>query len=98
MKTGTYNGWKNYETWAVHLWMTDDADGYKFWEDRAKSAVEIFDGDAEGKLAAEIKDHHEDEMPECSGVYGDLMSAALGAVDWYEIAEALIGNAKSVTA
>ena len=28
MTNTTYNGWKNYETWNVSLWMMNDEDNY----------------------------------------------------------------------
>jgi len=31
-------------------------------------------------------------MPDVSGVYADLLGAALGEVDWYEIAETFLGD------
>ena len=30
MKTDEYNGWKNYETWNVSLWINDDEGMYNF--------------------------------------------------------------------
>lgn len=30
-----YNGWTNYETWCVHLWLTNNAGSYCYWSDEA---------------------------------------------------------------
>jgi hypothetical protein len=32
----SYNGWKNYETWLVHLWITSDEKTQAYWETRGK--------------------------------------------------------------
>ncbi len=31
----TYNGWSNYETWTVYLWLTNDAGNDRYWTGRA---------------------------------------------------------------
>lgn len=94
-----YNGWTNYETWAVKLWM-DNYDG--FWDSSASDAFESAEADdnftkeenAIYSLGESIKSHHEEVMPEVQGVFADLLNAAMSEVNWHEIAEALIANAK----
>src|SRR5262245_41764338 len=34
-KDTTYNGWKNYETWAVNLWMTNDQGSDSYYRQMA---------------------------------------------------------------
>ena len=31
-----YNGWKNYETWSVHLWLTSDQGTRQYWVEEIK--------------------------------------------------------------
>lgn len=103
MKDEKYNGWTNYETWAVKLWMDNDEGSYLYWKERAQ---ETFDnakaGDAYAtqtreqaatyELSEQLKDEHNDNNPceESNNVYTDLMRAALDSVNWYEIAESLL--------
>ncbi len=100
MEHKEYNGWTNYETWCVNLWMDNEQGSQAYWSDRAQEYYDNTNSDdtAEDRknsatydLANEIKDQHEDFMPElgCS-VYSDLMAAALSEVNWYEIASHLI--------
>lgn len=81
----TYNGWKNYETWCVALWIDNEPGEYLFWRDRAKATL------SELELADELKSHHEDAIHDMKlyGFAADLMNAALSEVDWREIAEHL---------
>lgn len=37
----TYNGWTNYETWNVKLWMYNDQGSYQHYEQLAK---DVYDG------------------------------------------------------
>src|SRR3990172_552402 len=37
----TYNGWTNYETWCVHLWLTNDEGTYKFCRGLARRAAKV---------------------------------------------------------
>lgn len=78
--TTRYNGWANHETWLVNLWMDNDEGSYSYWCDRAETA------DSVGTLADMLKEEFEENAPETTGVYSDLLSTAMSEVDWYEIA------------
>ena len=76
-----YNGWSNYETWAVNLWLNNDEGTYHDLRDMARHAR------SEQDLAGQLKAYVEDLMPDLgSTLASDLLSAALSEVDWYELA------------
>jgi hypothetical protein len=101
-----YNGWKNYETWAVHLWMSNDEGSYCYWSDEA--AVHLGEAPehehvqggiwtaaeaARFTLGAQMKSEIEEGSPiEGASLYSDLLSAALSEVDWSEIADAFLAD------
>jgi hypothetical protein len=90
-----YNGWSNYETWAVHLWMDNEESSQKHWARRAMQLFNLDDIDGSvSDLAREMKSDHEDMLPSLDGFAADLLNAAFGEVDWYEIAESYIDEAK----
>jgi hypothetical protein len=35
-----YNGWSNYETWNVALWMDNDEGNYDYWNERTTEICE----------------------------------------------------------
>jgi hypothetical protein len=88
-----YNGWTNYETWNVALWL--DNDGANFWEERAQEcyndaqATVNFTREEEATfaLSKEIKSEIEENTPTVTGMYADLLNASISAVNWHEIAE-----------
>jgi len=81
---GKYNGWANYETWLMKLWVDNDQGSYEHW---AKTTRECDDA---RELAHNLERHHAELMPDLpNGIYWDLLLSALRAVDWYEIALAL---------
>ena len=98
-----YNGWTNYETWAVNLWINNDEGGYRFWRERTEAVLtevrEQKNSDenileiAYSRLAEELKEaiHAECTIPKAT-LAADLMNAALAEVDWREIARDMIDD------
>lgn len=91
----TYNGWTNYETWAVNLWMSNDQGSSEYWEEQAREVLEREDFDkdsAKSDLADMIQEQHDETQPAVDGVFSDLLNAAMSEVNWYEIAEHYIDD------
>lgn len=80
-----FNGWPNYQTWVVNLWLTNDVKAYEILEALAplQGAVDI-DINARA-LRAYVEEH-----PRMAGasMYVDLLKNALDDVDWVRILEA----------
>jgi hypothetical protein len=86
-----YNGWSNYETWAVALWL----DNEPYYLDAALECVR--DGeytepcvDADNTIRDTVYDltmsspEGEDIV---TGLAADLLGAALSSVDWREVTD-----------
>jgi hypothetical protein len=97
MTNDRYNGYRNYETWCIALWIANEESTYRMWRRRAMDLVrdegegdesdEDQRSDTTRNLADEIKTWVEAGTPEVSGFYADLLNAAIGEVDWLEVAE-----------
>lgn len=90
-----YQGWKNYETWCVKLWIDNEQSDYEYWREETRSLWTCNDGDADVtryQLADALKTSFDDAAPELRGMWADLLSAALSEVDWGEIAQAMIDD------
>ena len=89
-----HNGWTNYETWCVNLWIDNDeylSGEFAEWaREELDEATEDDDGpkpSAAYNLGVRIKDYVEECQPEVTGMFADLLTSALQAVNWMEIAE-----------
>lgn len=78
-----YNGWTNYETWLVALWLNNDQASYN-----ALGALKA--GDASEHRKAESLEELVRELYEFEpvGIVADLVNSAFGRVDWVEIVTA----------
>ena len=93
MQDETYNGWKNYPTWAVNLWLANDEGLYeeatlrtRMYRDCPTLHVDYL----RPYLADSFRDWVRDELaPDLGASFAaDLLGYALDCVDWYEIADA----------
>lgn len=96
MNTKEYNGWTNYETWLVKLWMDNDQGSYLMFQEQAEEHYRRNGMDDISDLADSIKEAHEEMLPEVEGFAAGLLNAAMSEVNWYEIAESLLNDAKEV--
>lgn len=94
-KPDGYNGWTNYETWNVALWLDNEEYEQRRWVGEAERICEEHTEDgainryqATNDLARDLKQWFDvEECPQLEGTYGDLLNAALSEVNWREIAE-----------
>lgn len=84
LKTNTtYNGWKNYETWLVNLWLTSEECYYG----QLREIVKNFDTIHEQADELEQYIRFVVDTVDLPGLRLDLLGAALSRVDWLEIVE-----------
>ena len=77
-----YNGWTNYETWCVALWINNEPGTY---EERRQMAHNASD---EYEYSRDLKAWVEELIPDLGATMAaDLLGAALSKVNWQEIAE-----------
>jgi hypothetical protein len=95
----SYNGWKNYETWCVSLWLDNDQGNYYAVRELLNDDDPHEPGDPAPDLAGRIEAFVDDlaEMTcpgsrEGASFVSDLLGAALSEVDWDEIAENLLSE------
>lgn len=96
----SYNGWPNYETWVVNLWLSNDEGSCNTCRSLAQRCFEEAIADqvlsrkeqACYQLANELKEMIEEGNPLASeaSLYSDLLNASIGEVSWKEIANSLL--------
>lgn len=78
-----YQGWTNYSTWAIHLWLTNEEPSYRYWRMAGKEAESTND------LAIRLKTEVEEQQPDLGATFwADLLTFAVQETNWYEIAKA----------
>jgi hypothetical protein len=105
----TYNGWANYQTWAVGMFLDGNYDGEGIY----RHALEVIEEAAQaGKVGrstaiADVADALRELVEEsvsvavdglASGLAVDLLGSAVGSVDWRELAESRLESVSFYTA
>lgn len=104
MRKKEYNGWFNYETWLVKLWIDNEQGTQQYWQEQAEQAVlracsipaeATFSTEERATLilSSQLKDDFEEAQPELTGFWADLMCVAMSEVNWHEIAASMVGDA-----
>lgn len=93
-----YNGWTNYQTWNLKLWIDNEQGSQQDWEERADRALASADGDKQAAthaLSNELKDDTNENHPlrDTPSFYSDILQGAIDAVNYYEIAQGWIDEA-----
>lgn len=100
----SYNGWSNYETWAVNLWLSNDEGLYNAtqeivqhgltYADDHPNVPSIWTQEEANRFAVAdaLKTWVVDDLaPDLGATFAaDLLGSALSEVDWEEIADALL--------
>lgn len=100
----SYNGWTNYETWLVNLHISNEQGEQDYWNERASFAMTHSDPsndylDARCELADTLRDaflEKYDEQKPDNTILADLLRAALSEVNWHELAQHYVDDAKEV--
>lgn len=88
MTDNTYNGWANYETWNVNLWIQNDEGLYGFVRDGLESILEACDNDWDNVCLTVLKELVHDAF---AGHHTpDGVSLFSEEIDWDEISDALL--------
>lgn len=94
-----YNGWSNYPTWCVNLWLDNDRGFYNDCKHEAETilAETIDDYPDRDKdfiinlstynLGDRLREYTESILPQVEGMGSDLISWVLDKVNWAEIVE-----------
>ena len=84
-----YNGYPNYQTWNVSLWLDNDEGTYRFFREVVKETRPT-----EWELSNQLKDYVEESNPlsDNASMFSDLLGHALDNVDYHEIAENILSE------
>jgi hypothetical protein len=94
-----YNGYENYETWCISLWIDNEQGSQEYWSEQAQEIYDNAKADQYSSkmdaacytLSKELKSWAEENNPiKGSGMYSDLLQSAIDNANYYEIASNML--------
>ena len=86
-----YNGWKNYETWAVWSWLGNDEGLHERFMAIAQNPDSLYERTSQVeewlRLDRNAEEHDIELSGSLVGMYTDLVCSALDNVDWRSLVE-----------
>ncbi len=100
MENKTYQGWTNRETWLVKLWIDNEQETQSYWQTMASETLNNEPSEeARVTLARMLERTIEEDAPTIqNSLYSDLLTTALGRVDWFEISASLLDDIEESSA
>jgi hypothetical protein len=99
MQDSSYNGWTNYETWAVGMFLDGNYTGEGTYREVLALVHDVVEyngalspSEITYRLGEDLKDWFDQQLPEISGIAQDLLGAACSEVNWRELAEAKLAE------
>jgi hypothetical protein len=87
MSNDDYNGWKNYETWNVNLWIQNDEGFYNHMVQELRDILDRHENDWENVSLAEVRGMVRDVI---GSKTPDGVRTTDILIDWMEISDALL--------
>ena len=86
-KTETYNGWSNYETWLVSLWLDNDQETYN----KIRNIIKRNGNISTYAVSKKIQDFVEKMVfTDKASLQQDLINSAIQEVNFPEIVQSMI--------
>ena len=87
MSNNDYNGWANYETWNINLWIQNDEAAYNHMVDELRDILDRHENDWENVSLAEVRGLVRTVIGRGTP---DGVRTDDSAIDWMEISDALL--------
>ena len=97
MNTQKYNGWANYETWLVNMWIEETDHDALIEDDLIENGIDFTYDESDVKQCVDDMIDRTGFDTGASSIVNDLVTSALGEVDWREISEVWNKTAKEIT-